>query len=263
MPTLDEHQSGEFTKVVYIGGSGTGKTGSLVSLLAEGYNLVILDTDNGLDVLRQYARKHCPDKLKNVRFETVRDEFKAHSVMGPVVKGTPKAFVRATELMTKWSDDSVPAEFGPQTIFVLDSLTGLSKAAFEWARSMNPSAKEPRTWYGVAQGAIENIIAMLTGKEFQCNVIVISHVDVREMPDGTFKGSIMSIGKALNDTLPKYFNTLVLAESAGSGDNVKRKIKVRPTGMIDLKTPVPDDLIPKDFPLETGLADLFKILRNK
>lgn len=263
MPTLDEHQSGDFTKVVYIGGSGTGKTGSLVSLLQAGYDLVILDMDNGLDVLKQYARQRCPDRLSAVRFETVRDEYKAHSVMGPVVKGTPKAFVRSTELMTKWSDDTVPAEFGPQTIFVLDSLTGLSKAAFEWAKALNPSAKEPRTWYGVAQGAIENIIAMLTSEAFHANVVVISHVDVREMPDGTFKGSIMSIGKALNDVLPKYFNTLVLAESTGSGESVKRKIKVRPTGVIDLKTPVPDDLIPKDFPLETGLADLFNILRNK
>ena len=48
MPTLDTHQSSEFTKLLYLGDSGSGKTGSLVSLLKAGYKIKVLDLDNGV-----------------------------------------------------------------------------------------------------------------------------------------------------------------------------------------------------------------------
>ena len=37
-----------------------------------------------------------------------------------------------------------PAEWGPDCILDLDSLASFSDAAFDWAESMNPSAKDPR-----------------------------------------------------------------------------------------------------------------------
>ncbi len=55
MPTLDAHESSRYAKLIYIGDSGTGKTGSLVSLLADGYKLKILDMDAGLDSLVHFA----------------------------------------------------------------------------------------------------------------------------------------------------------------------------------------------------------------
>jgi hypothetical protein len=260
MPTLDQHQSSSFTKILYIGNSGSGKTGSLVSLLQANYKLVILDMDNGLDSLVQFAKRDCPDKLKNVRFETLRDKFKA-TEQGPVISGSPKAFTDALKLMTKWTDDSIPAELGSDTIFVLDSLSAYGKAAFDWAKGMAPSAKDPRQWYFSAQGAVENTIAVLTSETFHANVIVISHVNYREQADGTTKGFANAIGNALGPIIPRYFNTLVLAESSGSGKNVKRKIKTVPTDTIDLKSPAPFK-IESELPLESGLATLFSNLKE-
>lgn len=255
MPSLDEHQSDQFTKLVYIGDSSAGKTGSLVSLLADGYKFQVLDMDNGLDSLKHYARTECPDKLKNVEYETIRDTY-IMSPGGPILKGGAKAFPAALNQLTKWTADE-----DPQMIVVVDSLSAYGKAAFEWAKYMNPQAKDPRQWFYTAQKAVEDTIALLTGEGVRKNVIIISHVNYNEAADGSRKGYVNAIGSALGPIIARYFNTLVLAESSGSGKNVKRKIKTVPTGVIDLKTPNPT--IEVELPLETGLSTLFKTLRAK
>lgn len=255
MPTLDQHQSSDYTKLIYIGDSSTGKTGSLVSLLADGYKFKILDMDNGLDSLVYFAREQCPDKLANVEFETFRDIYRSTKA-GPMVKGQPRAFTDALDCLTKWSEID-----DPNTIFVLDSLSALGRAAFEWAKGMNPTAKDPRQWYGSSQAAIESILALLTGAEFKMNVILISHINYKEAIEGVHKGYVNAIGSALGPTIPKYFNTLILAETSGAGKNVRRKIKTMPTGVIDLKCP--NAKVDAELPLETGLSTLFKQLKNK
>lgn len=255
MASLDQHQSDSFLKLMYIGDSSTGKTGSLASLLADGYKMKILDMDNGLDSLVQYGRATAPEHLGNVEFETIRDTYHA-TRMGPIVRKA-EAFVAGLELMEKWGKE-VEDE---NTIFVLDSLTTFGKAAFEWAKGMNPTAKDPRQWYFSAQGAVENVLALLTSEAFKMNVIIISHVNYKEVTEGVHKGYASAIGSALGPTIPKYFNTLILAETIGAGANVKRRIKTVPTGVIDLKVSSPK--VDKELPLETGMSTLFKTLKGK
>ena len=260
MPKLSDHHSGKFTKLLYLGDSGTGKTGSLVSLMKAGYKLRVVDFDNGLDVLKEFGLKECPDKLENVDYETVRDQYKAGPV-GPVINGAPKALVNSLKLLNKWTDETVPAEWGPEYILVMDSLTGLGKAAFEWAKGMNPNSKEPRQWYHQAQQAVDNTISLLTSEAFHANVIIIAHVQFVEQGDGTVRGYANTIGKALGPMIPTYFNTMVLAQSRGTGANVKRVIQTVPTSMIDLKNPAPFK-VDKELPLESGLATLFAKLKE-
>ena len=57
MPSLDQHQSNDFVKLLLIGDSKAGKTGSLISLVKAGYKLRILDLDNLLDVLKYFIMK--------------------------------------------------------------------------------------------------------------------------------------------------------------------------------------------------------------
>lgn len=259
MASLAEHHGSKFIKVAFIGNSGTGKTGALVSLMKAGYKLRILDLDNGLDALREWAKKECPDKLKNVDYETRRDKYKVSGNSGLILDGMPKAFTDSLKLMDKWSDETRPAEWGEDTVFVLDSLTAYGKSAFEWAKGMNPGAKDPRQWFFAAQQAVEDTIAVLTGESFRTNVIIISHVTYSEWQDGTTRGSISAIGSALGPKIAKYLNTLVLAEQAGSGTNVKRIIRCAPTSVIDLKTPGPG--FEATLPLESGLASIFSKLK--
>jgi len=259
MPSLSQHHSSQLVKTLYIGDSGTGKTGSLASLVGAGYQLKIIDLDNGLDALVQYVRKDWPDLQGNVEFETLRDLYTVDNA-GPRVKSA-KAFVESAKLLTKWTDGSTPSEWGPKVICVLDSLTSLGKAAYEWARGQNPGAKEPRQWYFVAQQALESTIAMLTSEAFATNLIVISHVNFREMPSGEIRGYANAIGSALGPTLPKYFNSMILAETTGFGKTLRRQIRTTSTGVIDLKSPAPFKL-ESTLPLETGLATLFATLTH-
>lgn len=256
--TLADHQSSNYTKLLYIGDSGTGKTGSLVSLLKDGYSMKIIDMDNGLETLVQYARKEGCD-LSKVEYETIRDKYTT-SPAGPIVR-TPKAYMRACEVLSKWSETD-----DPMCVVVVDSLTMLGRAAFQWAKGMNPTAKDGRNWYFAAQQALESNLALLTSEEFRMNVIVISHINYNITYDDkgneiARKGYTNAIGSALGPLIPDYFNTLILAETIGSGTNVRRKIKTIPTGVIDLKIPLPD--ADKEYPLETGLSTIFKALKGK
>lgn len=254
MTSLANHPSSQFVKLLYIGDSGTGKTGSLASLVKAGYQLRVLDLDNGLDVLKQFVMKDSPDKIGAVDYESRRDKYKA-GPMGPNLAGTPKAFVETMGLLNKWPDGSVPSEWGPSTIVVLDTLTALGRSAYAWADGLNPGAKDKRQIYFTAQQALEKVVSALTGEDFRTNVIVISHVQYIETDGGPKKGYATTIGSALGPTIPTYFNNLILAESMQG----KRTIRTVPTPMIDVKTSAPFKLEDK-LPLETGMATIFEKL---
>lgn len=260
MVALNDVTTSKFVKILYLGDSGTGKTGSLESLVAEGYKLRILDLDNGTPILKAYVKKNSPDKIANVDVEIRRDKYKSSNA-GPMVDGIPKAFTQSNSLMTKWSDGTIPSEWGDEYIFVVDSWTGLSKAAFEWAKAMNPGAKDPRNWYKTGQDALETILSLLNSEAFQAHLIVTAHVVLQEAPDGGMKYYANSIGKALGPIIPTYFNTMVLTARQGTGANVKRSIRTIPTALLDLKNPVPFK-VENEYPLETGLASLFKTLKE-
>ena len=262
MPLLTEHQSYEFTKMLLIGDSGSGKTGACASLVCAGYFLRILDMDNGLETLKTYAGRKCHDKLENVEYVTLRDKY-VSSPVGPVISGQPKAFVDALKLLDRWkygsTDLGAPSTWGANTILIVDSLTFLSDSAFAWAQGLNPGAKDPRQWYGAAQDAVEKVLDMLTSPSFATNVIVIAHVKYIDNPDGSRKGYPTSVGSALSPVIPRYFNSVALCQTKTGG---KRTIQTAATAMIDLKNPKPFEM-EKELTLENGLADFFKTLRDK
>lgn len=259
MPSLADHQSNEYTKLLIEGDSGSGKTGALTSLVAAGYKLRILDLDNGLETLKQFVHKECPEALKGIEFRTLRDIYKS-SALGPVVSGTAKAFVEALKMLDRWKYDDVdlgaPATWGSECILVVDSLTFLSDSAMAWAEPLSP--KDKRAVYGMAQGAIEKVLALLTSPNFETNVIVISHIKYVDNEDGTRKGYPTAVGSALSPVIPRYFNSVALCETKAGG---RRTVQTQATAMIDLKNPKPFDMA-KEYPISTGLADFFAVLRE-
>jgi len=255
MPKASEHQSGELTKMLLIGASGSGKSGALVSLAAAGYKLRIIDMDNGLDFLMRKLRRDHADKLDNVEYVSIQDKLKASAAMGIQSVGVPTGYSRAVMLMDKWEDGSIPSQWGKEYILVLDSLTFFANAAYRWKEALNPTAKDPRQVFYAAQEAVEDVLALITSAEMKCNVIVTSHIKWLELGDGTTKAFPSSIGGALGPKIPTYFNTLVLAETVGQGTTTKRQIRTAPTTFMDLKNPAE---ISAPLPIETGLADFFK-----
>lgn len=262
MPNLSHHHSNRYTKMLLEGDSGSGKTGATTSLVKAGYHLRILDMDNGLETLKLFVKKECPELIANVEYRTLRDSYKA-SASGPVIAGQPRAFVDALRMLDRWKYDDVdlgvPAEWGPDHILIIDSLTFLSDAALAWAEGLNPSAKDRRQAYGMAQDGIEKVLALVTSHTFETNVIVISHVKYIDNPDGTRKGYPTAVGSALSPIIPRYFNSVALCQTSGTG---KRTIQTQATAMIDLKNPKPFSMA-KEYPIDTGLATFFSILREQ
>lgn len=265
MTSLGGHQSSEFTKLLLMGDSKSGKTGALASLVTlGGYQLRILDYDNGLDILAQVIRRDDPKKLSMVDYRTLRDPMVA-TPLGPIVKGTPKAFVDGLTMLDRWKhgdvDLGVPAEWGPKVILVLDSLTFMGDAAYNFREPLVPKSKDGkfdgRAVYGDAQDALEKVIALLTSDNFRCNVIVISHVKYQDRPDGTKKGYPTAIGSALSPEIPRYFNSVALAQTVAG----TRTIQTVPTAMIDLANPASFKMAPT-LPIETGLATFFSTVRS-
>lgn len=269
MPSLSNHSSNEFTKLLLIGDAKSGKTGSLTSLVAAGYKIRVLDLDNLLEPLKNFVLNECPEMIDNVSYRTIRDKRKA-TAAGPVIDGTPKAFVDASKMIFQWKykeqdgeeiDLGPPAEWGPDSILVIDSLSRLCDAAYDWAEPLVPRGAngqfDPRAVYGNAQDAVETFIATITGETFQTNVIVIAHVQYMDLPDGTKKGFPQGVGQALSPKIPQYFPSVVLYTNKGG----KRTLQTTSTPLIDLANPKPFAM-EKSYPIETGLADFFGVLRE-
>lgn len=269
MPSLANHQSNSYTKLLLLGDAKSGKTGSLVSLVKAGYRLRILDLDNLLDILKYKIIEECPDKLDNVEFRSVRDKYKA-TPGGTMIDGKPKAWTDSIKLLNNWKytdesgeeiDYGNPANWGPDTILVIDSLSRWCDAAYDFHEAMIPRGKsgdyDGRAVYGNAQDDVEKQLAMLMSDSIKTNVIVIAHGTYMDLPDGTKKIFPQGVGQKLSLKIPQYFpNYIRYKNKAG-----KRTIQVESDAMIDLANTRPNTLN-KELPIETGLAEFFSALRD-
>ena len=268
MPSLAKHQSSKYIKLLLLGDAKSGKTGSLVSLVKAGYKLRIIDMDNLLDSLRYQILEQCPDKIENVEFRTLRDRRKM-TPLGSVIEGSPKAFVNALEMIDHWRyldeesgeiiDHGKPSEWGPDYILVIDSLSRLCDACYDWREPLTPKGKggqaDGRAVYGDAQDAVENTLGVVTGKNFRTNVIVIAHGTYMDLEDGTKKIFPQGVGQKLSPKIPQYFPNYIRYKNTGG----KRTIQTDSDIMIDLaisnrsKVKTTYDI--------NGLAELFEALR--
>lgn len=267
MTSLTNHQSNEYAKVLLIGDAKTRKTSALASLVKDGYKLRILDFDNLLDVLKGIVLKDCPDLADNVEFRTLRDKRKS-SPLGPIIDGQPKAFVNGTKMLDHWKytfqgqeiDYGRPDEWGGDCILVIDSLSRLCDAAYDFRDPLTPvgksGEKDARATYGDAQDAIESILAHLTSPNFKTNVIVIAHIVYMETDKGP-KGFPQGVGQKLSPKIPQYFPTVIRADNLGD----KFVLRTAEDRMIDLANPKPFEMS-KEYPNRSGLAKIFRILRG-
>src|SRR5258707_6269254 len=205
MPSISEHQSNLYTKLLLLGDAKSGKTTALESLVAAGYKLRILDMDNLLDGLKDKVMRDCPDKAVNVEFRTLRDRYKS-GPLGITIDGVAKAFIDAMKMLDNWkyenADFGKPKDWGSDVILVIDSLSRLCDAAYDYHMQMIKPGKsgevDGRAIYGAAQDAVEMVLANLTSTAFQTNVIVVCHGMYMDLPDGTKKIFPQGVGQKLS-----------------------------------------------------------------
>jgi hypothetical protein len=270
MPSLANHQSSETTKLLFIGDSGSGKTGALASLAAAGYNLRIADLDNGLDVLSNLLAdtrsNYGKEALARVSYQTLTD--RRVSVGGRLIPKTATVWPRLVTLLDKWKTET--EEFGPlstwttKDVLVIDSLTLASAAAMNFVCSMNQRlGQQPHQsdWYA-AQNLVESLLQMLYDESIKCNVIISSHITYIGEENGPQHGYPASLGRALSPRIGRYFNSVLMARTTGSGTAIKRKILTNSTNMVELKNTAPTRVKP-EYDLATGLADYFRDVRGQ
>jgi len=290
LPSLSKHQSAETTKLLLIGDSGTGKTGALASLAVAGFNVRVLDLDNGLDVLKnllmdpksKYFQRD-PKAVERVHFLTYTDPMK--NVNGTLIPAKATVWQNSMKSLAHWKDEELDlgpiTTWTPQDILVIDSLSNLSTAAMNFYLSMNGklgatlTQNEWRRAIGSAQDILRKFLEMIYDKNVKCNVILISHMtftnEMGERPGGDDAGASSSsgypsaIGRALSPHIPRYFNNMLVMKSIGSGQSVRREIHTVPqvvgNAVVAAKNTAPMKVKPS-YPIENGLADYFKDLRS-
>ncbi len=285
MPKAIHHQSQRTTKLLNIGKPGSGKTGALACLAKAGYRLIIVDFDNGLDILIELLRDD-PKALDRVYFETFTDRL--HFVKGVarvdkstsrsaqmlVTKGAPTAWVNAMAGLTRWKFPVEPGsketydlgnigEWGPDTVVVIDSLGLGGQAAFRFIKQLQGHQFDEFSDigdFGKAMDRLEGMLQLLYSDGVKCHVIVNTHVVFIE---NATKDGIVGLPRALGSKLPPfvggYFNSAVHTEMRGT----KRIINTQPQGVIDVKIPLLPDKISARLPIETGLLTIFKTLQSR
>ena len=276
MPAGTEHHSRNITKLLNIGPPGSGKTGALACLAEAGYRLVILDFDNGIDILINVVRKHKPEALSNIIYEVCTDKMKMVPGMAGgkiVTEGPPTAWVKAITGLSRWKfpiaagsketyDLGPASSWGPETILVLDSLGLAGEAAMRFVVQLNAHQfldYKDRADYGQAMDRLETLLQLLFSDGIGCNVIVNTHITyVEDRMNKSLQGMPRALGSALPPKVGGYFNTIVRSTTK---EGSKRVILTRVDMAVELKLPLLPDALPSELPIETGLLTLFQALQ--
>lgn len=273
----------------------SGKTGALMSLAAAGYNLRILDFDNGIDIIKGYCTskqssylRDCPGIADRIDYLTLTDTMK--NVAGQIYPIKAVAWQRGITALDHWKEyaedgKTLVRDLGkltswtPQDVLVIDSLTMLAQAALNFHLGMNGklgttrTQNEARRDIGAAQNLLRRLLEMLYDESVKCNVIVISHItmvteqglgpqgqETGNDPDSA-RGYPSAIGRALSPLIPRYFNSVLEADVVGHGASAKHKIYTRTRGNVLVKTSAPLS-VKSEYPLESGLAEYFKAVKE-
>jgi hypothetical protein len=196
-------------KVLLIGKSGAGKTGSLASLVAAGYRLRIIDTDTGVRPLASlltdsrypYAKvisEQGIDLSYAVRFQSIDVTMKLRTVTQKIpgtdrtttdtllAPNDAKAWNKVLTLLDGWKDGDLDlgsvSTWDTHDILVIDSFSTLAKCVYYFSQAMNGRLGARDSGYdyqrdiGEAQSQLTRLLELLKSPVVKCNVIVISHI---------------------------------------------------------------------------------------
>ena len=258
MPSMLEHESNSLVKAMLAADSGSGKTGALAPLVDAGFNVRVLDFDNGLSILKGFVKDK--SALARVHYvDQLQDQYQL--VAGRLgVKKAP-AFQRAMDALDKggkdfWGADIPPLmEWTSRDILVLDSLSMAGRASLQMVLNANAAGmKQPEIQhYGTAMENVERLVQSLMSSITNCHVIINTHItgvdgDARSYPD--------ALGNKLPPRIGKYLDNLVGLRLVGG----KRVFLTQKDGLLALKSAVP---LPESIPIEQGWPTIFEKITGK
>lgn len=194
-------------KVLLIGQNGTGKTGSLASLVVAGYNLRIIDTDKGVKPLRSLlthpnypystqikklgidlsaAVQYVPFSIP-LAYRAVQHKEDGKSSMEKILAPTnASAWPKVLELLDEWKDNGESlgkiTTWDIKSVLVVDSFSTLAMMAYYFIQQLNGRLGAREDGYdfqrdvGAAQAQLRRLLELLFNDMIRCNVVVISHI---------------------------------------------------------------------------------------
>ena len=280
-----------------VGYPGSGKTGALASLLDAGFKLRILDFDGNYQSLLAFANPKALHNLDIVTLQDkmagsnqkglIAEKGQAGPAQYVLPEGIPTAFNDALNLLTHWrykEDDEIidlgrPNTWGSDTVLVLDSLTAAAEASLLRAQKFhnrNPGNMSFNVW-GHAVSDFMRMIKLMRADSNKYHLLCLGHIrpigpadylgagDDEEIKaakldaikDDVIPTRLFPIGvtKPNSQELHKDFTTMLLAEQVVKPTGKKRVLKPTTNLPLDLKVPAKD--LKSEYPIETGLAEIF------
>ena len=281
-------------KLLLIGDSSAGKTGALASLASAGFNIRIIDLDNGVDILKSLLTDQGPksiytkEAVNRVWFKTLTETMRVAG--GKIIPVKATVWPEMVKLLEHWKEPAVGVEgalgyepaidLGKLTdwtqndVLVIDSLTKASEAALNFIQALGGNLGKSEASFtmmreiGAAQSLIAGLLNLLADTSIKCHVIVISHITYIDDKDAQLvegesrprQGYPSAVGKALSPMIPRWFNSMLLAKTEGSGSGTRQMLYTKPMGVVGAKSSAPSST-PNSYPVATGLADYFKAVR--
>jgi hypothetical protein len=263
-------------RMLLVGDSGTGKTGSLLPLL-KNYTLRIAD----FDASSFLPLNATAEQKQNLDIKIFTD--KITKTMAGQMIDPPTTVDRFGSALDKWDDKGPVKKWDNKTILVIDSLTFLCRALARQFLQLNKkpidSTIEARQ-YGAIQSMITGLMDQLHNDTINCHLIVISHLDYRDFETGTYssvgmmeqgtgagqvapanvsaKGVPTVFGAKLGPQIGRYFDFMIRTKiSTLGGMKPRRIIQTTPDAFIDLKCPILSLEQKGELPLSSGLAEIF------
>ncbi len=218
-------------KVMLIGGSGSGKTYAIRTLIDAGITPMCIFTENSFDVLNdtQPNKLHwmyIPPSHDNV--QTLLDVAKRVSMLNAdqlqkthdMSRAQTNQYIPLLDAMMNFKCARTGTTFGNVSTWgtdrclVIDSLSGLTIAATKLAVGEKYAMTQPE--FQIAMKVIENLINQIcTG--FHCHSVVTAHME-REVDEvnGGVKIYASTLGRKLAPLLPRYFTDVILAKRLGT-----------------------------------------------
>lgn len=281
-------------RLMALGRPKAGKTGLIAPALAAGFRVAVLSFDNNPEPLHLYGGKGTEEKLSIIplRDKLYRRANGTWSALGKEGQRVePKAFIRAGHAIDNWGDVEKTHpwgpvnSWGPETILVLDSLTGMGDAASNLALFINnrDEFNKRRSDWAASMRLQDSLLEHIVGTEVHCHVYATAHIrpigpkteddgkddddDLRSAKHAiaAAKAAVIptrfypsALGSALPQEILRRLPAAVLVESTDAG----RVVYTRPPHdmPIDLGVPGTRDgkPLPAQLPHATAFLDIME-----
>lgn len=218
-------------KELLIGGTGTGKTHCIRTLVDAGLEVFCLFTEPGMEVLADvppeklhwnYIAPAAPawadmiDSAKKINTMSL----KVLSGLEDVNKRKYQQFFEMLEILSDFPCQRTGKRYGPVDNFganralVIDSLSGVNVMAMNLVVGSKP-VKSIADW-GMAMDNLERLITKLT-VDVPCPVVVIAHSE-RETDEVTGGTTVMAstLGRKLAPKIPRFFSDVINVKREGA-----------------------------------------------